>query len=62
MSLTVMSPAEGHGELVADLTAECRELRKSQVMGIGRTPAADEASLLGNRFDMIAIANAALCR
>ena len=57
MDLAVMSATEGDRELVADLAAKRRRLRKSQVMGIGRSPTADQTRELGNRFDMLAIPN-----
>ena len=62
MHFAVMSPAKWDSKLITDLTTKHRGLRKLQVMGVGRTPAADQASLLGHRFDMLAIAHAALCR
>jgi len=62
MHLAVMSPAQWDSKFIADLASKRRRLRKSQVMSIGWTPAADQASLLGYRFHMLAIANAALCR
>ena len=45
MQLSVMTAAEGNGELVADLETDGSRLGKPQVMGIGRLPAADEAGL-----------------
>ena len=47
MNLTMVSATERDRELVADLAAERRCLGKAQMMSIGRTPAADEARLLG---------------
>src|SRR6516162_3484296 len=58
MNLTMVSATERDRELVADFAAERRCLGKAQMMGIGGTAAADQARLLGNRFDVIAIANA----
>ena len=46
--LAMMAAAERDGELVADLAAERRCLRKAQMMGIGGPAAADEARLLGD--------------
>ena len=46
IQLPMMASAEGYGELVADFEADCPGLRKSQVMRIGRLPAADEARLI----------------
>jgi len=62
MHLTVMSSAEWDSKLIADFATKRRGLRKSQVMGIGRTPAAEQTSHLGYRFDVLSIANAALRR
>ena len=53
----MMAPAQWDGEFVADLAPEGRMLRKSQVMGVGRPSAANQARLLGNRFDVIAVAD-----
>ena len=59
MHLAMVSPAERYGELVADLAAKCQRLGKAQMMSIRGTPAADQARLLGNRFDVIPVANPA---
>src|ERR1700726_1748531 len=59
MDLAGMAPAQRHGELIADLAAECWRLRKAQVMRIGGAAAADQAGMFGNRFDVLSIANAA---
>jgi hypothetical protein len=56
MHLAVMSPAQWHGELIADFAPERQRLRKAQVVGISRTAAADQARLLGNGFHMIPVA------
>ena len=48
MHLAMMSSAKGHGELVADLAAQCRRLGKSQMMRISGAPATDQARLLGD--------------
>jgi hypothetical protein len=57
MHLAMMSAAERDCELIADLTAECRQLRKSQVMRVCRAPAADQARLLGHGLHMLPVAN-----
>ncbi len=62
MELTMMPAAQRHGELIADLAPERPALRKAQVMGIARPAAADEARLLGNIADMLAIAHPARLR
>jgi hypothetical protein len=58
MDLTVVSATEWDGELVANLAAKRRWLRKAQVMCIGGAATADQTGLLGDRFDMLPIANA----
>ena len=58
MDLAVMSPAERHGELVADLAAERPALSKAQVMGVAGFAAADQTSLLRHKAHMVAIADA----
>jgi hypothetical protein len=45
-----------HREFVAHLTAERPALREAQVVGVRRPPAANQTSLLGDRFDVIAVA------
>ena len=59
MHLTMVSATERDRELVADLAAERRCLGKAQMMGIGGAAAADQAWLLGYRFDMFSVANLA---
>ena len=58
VQFAVMSTAERHGELVADLAAERPALRKAQVMGVGRFTAADQTRLLRHKAHMVAIADA----
>ena len=58
MHLAVMSAAKRNRKLVADLAAECRYLRKPEVVDIGGTPATDQTGLLGNRFNVLPVANA----
>ena len=62
MNLTVMTPAEGYGELVADLTAERSWLRKTQMMRVGRRAAADQAGLLHDEAKVLAVARAGVAR
>jgi hypothetical protein len=45
VNLTMMTPAERHGEFVADFETQGSGLGKPQVMRIGRLPAADETGL-----------------
>ncbi len=46
-----------HGELVADLAAERPALREAQVVRVRRLAAADQARLLGDESDMVAVAD-----
>jgi hypothetical protein len=57
MDFAMVSATEGDGELIADLASKRQGLRKSEMVGIGKTSSADETSLLGNRFDMFTVAN-----
>ncbi len=50
---TMMTSAQRHGEFVADFASEGGVLRKPQVMGVARPPAANQAKLLRNRFDVL---------
>ena len=59
MRLPVMAPTERDSKLITNLTAERRGLRKAQMVGIRRTPAADETGLLGDRFDMLPVTDSA---
>ena len=45
MQLPMMTAAERHGELITDLEADRPRLRKTQMMRIGRLPAADQTRL-----------------
>ena len=58
MQFAMMTAAERHGELVADLAAERPALGKAQVMGVGRLAAADQTRLLRHKAHMVAIADA----
>ena len=58
MKLAVMTAAERHGELVADLAAERPALGKSQVMGVAGLPTADQTGLLRHKAHMVVIADA----
>src|SRR6516225_630190 len=56
MELAVVQPANRNGELVAGLPPHCSLLGKFDVMGVRRTPPADEARLRGYEPQMVAIA------
>ena len=57
MDLTMVSPAERHGELIADLAAKRPVLGKAQMMGIGWRAAANQTRLLGDKPDVLAVAD-----
>ena len=59
MNFAVMPSAQGDRELITDLAAERAVLHKAQMVSIRRVPAADQALLLGNGFNMLPVANAA---
>ena len=56
MDLTMMRPTHRHGKLIADLAPERADLRKAQVMRIGRCAAAHQARLAGYELAMILVA------
>ena len=58
----MVSPAQWHGEFIADLTAERLTLRKAHVVGIRWLSTANEARLLGNEPDVIPVTNPARLR
>lgn len=58
MKLAVMTAAQRHGELIADLAAERPALGKAQVMGVAGFTSADQTSLLRHKAHMLTIADA----
>ena len=56
VQLSVMAPAQRHGELVTDFKTHCPRLRKAQMMRIGRLPSADETWLRGHEFEVRLVA------
>ena len=58
----MVSSTQRHGELIADLSAECPALRKAQVVGIAGLAPANQTRLLGHMSDVIAVANPARLR
>ena len=56
--LSVMTPAEGYGEFITHFETDRSRLRKPEVMGIGRLPAANQARLGGNKFQVCLVAQA----
>ena len=59
MYRAMVPSAQRHGELIADLSAECPTLRKAQVVGIAGLATANQTRLLGHMSDVIAVANPA---
>src|SRR5215472_572868 len=57
MRLPMMAAAEWDRKLIASLATECSRLRKPQVVSIGWTTATDQACVLGDRFDVIPVAD-----
>ena len=62
VEFAMMPPAQRDGELIADLTSECASLRKAEVVGITRPPAADKTRLLSDMPDVLAIPHPARLR
>ena len=62
VNLAMMSPAQRHRELIADLAPQGSALREAQMMGIRRLPAANEAGLLRHISDVVAVTNPAWLR
>ena len=56
MQLPVVPAAERHRELIADFEADCPGLGKPQVMRIAWLPAADQARLRSDKFQMRLVA------
>ena len=59
MNLTVMRPAQRHGELIAHLATERTRLRKTHMVRIRWTPTANQTRLFDDMPDMIAVTNPA---
>ena len=57
MNLAMVATAQWHGEFIAHLAAEGWALREAHVVGVRWLPAANQARLLGNEPDVIAVAN-----
>jgi hypothetical protein len=55
MELAMVTAAERHRGLVADLATERALLRKPQIMWICRLAPADKAGMGGNELQMIAV-------
>src|ERR1700730_17805572 len=59
MDFAMMSPTQGHSELIADLSAKCPAVRETQVVGIAGLATANQTRLFGHMSDMLAVANPA---
>jgi hypothetical protein len=62
MQFAMVTATQRNGELVTDFATECRVLREAQMMSVRRLSAANQARLLGNEPDMIAVAQPARLR
>jgi hypothetical protein len=62
MNFAVVSATQWDGELIADLAPECPALGKSEVVGIRGSTTANQTRVLGDRFDVIPVANPAWLR
>ena len=58
----MVAATQGNSELVADLAAERPALAKTQMMGIARLATANQARLLGDVPDVVAVPNPARLR
>jgi len=58
----VVTSTQRNSEFIAHLAPKRAMLRESQVMSVGGLPAANQASLLSNRFDVIPVTNPPLLR
>jgi hypothetical protein len=59
MDFAMVSTAQRDDELVADLAAKSLALGEAKMMRVGRAATADQAWLLGDMADMLAVADAA---
>ena len=59
MDLTVVTPAQRHGELIAHFSPERAVLCEPQVMGIRGLAAANQARLFGHELDVLLVTKAA---
>jgi len=56
VEIPVVNPAQRHDELVAHPPTKRARLPKSEMMGIGRAPPADQARLRADKFSMRLVA------
>jgi hypothetical protein len=59
VNFSMMPTTERHRELVAYLAAKCAALSKPQMMRVRRSSTTDQAGLLRNKSDMLAVPNPA---
>jgi hypothetical protein len=57
MNFAVVTPAERDGELVADFSSKRAALGKAEVVSVAGVPAADQARLLRDVTEVVAIAD-----
>jgi hypothetical protein len=57
MNFAVMPAAQGHRELITYPSSECSALCKSEVVRIGRTPAANQTRMSCDEFHVLSIAD-----
>ena len=62
MNFAVMPAAQGDRELITHPASECSALRKSEVVRIGRTPAANQTGMSCDEFHMLSIAHSSRLR
>jgi hypothetical protein len=62
MSLPMVAAAQRHGELIADLAAQCAVLRKAQMVGVCRPAPTNQARLFGHELDVLLVTKAAWLR
>ena len=62
MNFAVMSTAQWDRELITDLSSEGSALCKSEVVRIGRTPAANQTRMSCDEFHMLSIADSSRLR
>ena len=62
MNFAVMSTAQWDRELITHLASEGSASCKSEVVRIGRTPAANQAGMSDDEFHMLPIADSTLLR
>ena len=62
VNLAVVAATQGNGELVADFATERPALAIAQMMGIARLATANQARMLGDVPDVVAVPNPARLR